>query len=858
MSVVVPWNATSICPYFIATALILGVLYFRGGGRMLRKQITVFTLLLASFLLASCGGGGSSGTMTAAPSDLQYPTPPAFVTNTAIAPLTPTVVGEVTSYSVSPGLPAGLSLNTTTGVMSGTPTGVAAKTNYTVKAINAGGSTTAIVSIVVNATAPSIAYGSSYYGFTANVTAQPITPTVSGGAVVSWAISPALPAGLVFDTTDGSISGTPTAAAAASMHTVTATNSGGQSKATVTLAIAAAPLIDLGHSSEVELIRYANTSLISVDEVGHWVLQTYGSGAILASGDGACSCSLSLGGVPIYPPVDVAGTTAIDNASSGIEVRSAASGQLLATIPGEFSWFKLASDGSYIATGNATALTAWSTAGQALLTLAGDYSKAIAFSALGQIQVALGPAGTNVIQTIAVPSGTSSVSPTFQGVFNSWFVDGARFFTNTGATVWTYSSAGVQQDITQLTSDDPFLVGQGNWFWTFGSGSTLDIYKVGASTSPAFTDPVFEPTAIASGMTIGVLEEDSNQLTVIDLSGATPVSANYTLPIDSFAAYAAISPSSWVVGNGYGVIFDGASLGGQPRYLTLGQAVSIAAGTEYFSVATASGEILYFDANTDAMSGTVNFASSQLAMSSDGTVLAAAALASPLQNPPDTHVNVYSLPSATLINSFPFGPGFPVEISLSGTGTVLAMVPSSTSGCDAEVIAVTGGTPIWCATTGTPDTVQISPDGTLVAASTAPSRGGTTTTIYTNGALTTAVNGWVVGWLDNTRLLAEQFGQENMNPEPVYEGADIFSPSGTNLGAAYIPQLQTLQAVTSDSIYSPQTNTIMSVTTRATSWASADTTCPDLDSACPFPNAGAVTGSQVIFSSGALVLAQPY
>jgi hypothetical protein len=816
---------------------------------MVRQRITVFALLLASFLLASCGGGGSSGSMTAAPSDLQYPTPPAFVINSAIAALTPTVVGEVMSYSVSPGLPAGLSLNTTTGVISGTPTGVAAKASYTVTATNAGGSTTAIVSIVVNGRAPSIAYSSSYYGFTANVTAQPITPTVGGGAVVSWVIEPALPAGLVLNTTDGTISGTPTAAVAPGMFTVTATNSGGESKATMTLAIAAGPLTDLGHSTEVELIRYANSSLISLDQAGHWVLQAYGSGAILASGDECANCA-PVAGSSVYPPVDVAGTIAIDIAPGGIEVRAAASGQLLATIPGKVSWFKLASDGSYIATGSATALRAWSTAGQALLSLAGDYSKAVAFSAPGQIQVALGPAATNVIQTIAVPSGASSVSPTFQGVFNSWFIDGARFFTNTGATVWTYSSAGVQQDITQVTSDDPFLAGQGNWFWTFGSGGTLDIYKVGASTSPAFTDQVFEPTVIPSGMTVGVLEEDSNQFTVIDLSGATPVSANYTLPIASFTAYAATSAGSWVVGNQYGVIFDGASLGGQPRYLTLGQVLSIAAGTAYFSVATTSGEILYFDASSDAMLGTINFASSQLSMSSDGTVLAAAGVASPLQNPPDTNVNVYSLPSATLINSFPFGPAIPVEISLSGAGTVLAMTPSSTSGCDAEAIAVTGGTPIWCTTTGTPDTVQISPNGTLVAASTAPARGGTTTTIYTNGTLTTAMNGWVVGWLDNTRLLAEQFGQENMNPNPVYEGAYIFSSSGTNLGPAQSPQIQSLQVVTSNSIYSPQTNTIMSLTTRATSWASADTQ--------PFPLAGAVTGTQVIFLSGALVLAQPY
>ena len=120
------------------------------------------------------------------------------------------------------------------------------------------------------------------------------------------------------------------------------------------------------------------------------------------------------------------------------------------------------------------------------------------------------------------------------------------------------------------------------------------------------------------------------------------------------------------------------------------------------------------------------------------------------------------------------------------------------------------------------------------------------------------MNGWVVGWLDNSRLLADLFGQQNMVPNPVYLGADIFSSSGISLGAAPVPQLQSLQVVGSDSIYSPQTNTILSLTTGATSWASADPICQVDYSECPIPYAGAVTGSQVIFVSGALVLAQPY
>jgi hypothetical protein len=147
----------------------------------------------------------------------------------------------------------------------------------------------------------------------------------------------------------------------------------------------------------------------------------------------------------------------------------------------------------------------------------------------------------------------------------------------------------------------------------------------------------------------------------------------------------------------------------------------------------------------------------------------------------------------------------------------------------------------------------------LVAASSAPYPGGTTT-IYTNGALTTAIVGSPVGWLDNTRLLAIEYaGNVSLPGSYHYAGADIFSSSGTNLGSATIPQIQNFQVVSGDSIYSPNTNTIMSLTTGATLWASADASCTGYDTACSVDiGVGAVTGSQVIFSSGALVLAQPY
>jgi len=59
----------------------------------------------------------------------------------------------------------------------------------------------------------------------------------AGGAVSSYSISPALPAGLSFNTSSGIISGTPTVASAATNYVVTASNLGGSATYTVNITI---------------------------------------------------------------------------------------------------------------------------------------------------------------------------------------------------------------------------------------------------------------------------------------------------------------------------------------------------------------------------------------------------------------------------------------------------------------------------------------------------------------------------------------------------------------------------------------------------------------------------------------------
>ncbi len=158
--------------------------------------------------------------------------------------LPPTVSGFVANYSISPALPAGLSFSTATGVISGTPTTSTAAVSYTVTASNAGGMiNTSFMLGVVPQPPANLMYPSAPFLFNLNNVITPAFPTFTG-QVDMFSISPPLPTGLMFNTSTGEISGTPTVMQAAANHTVTATNIDGMDTVVISVEVANVVICD--------------------------------------------------------------------------------------------------------------------------------------------------------------------------------------------------------------------------------------------------------------------------------------------------------------------------------------------------------------------------------------------------------------------------------------------------------------------------------------------------------------------------------------------------------------------------------------------------------------------------------------
>jgi hypothetical protein len=219
--------------------------------------------------------GGLSGNLQPTPAVIVLPQgqqPPTgvfhdFVTLTGIN-FTPT------SFTLDKALPAGMRFNTRTGVISGRPTVAMGRSSYTITGTDGSVHATA----VVNITTGGDSITPSSQALVGNVAKSLKSPSFAAAGFTSaptYAIDPALPAGLKLDPATGVISGTPMATQLPTIYSVTASDDEGTAHASVTLSVLADWSIAPGAQTVSGTVGKALTPSTAFTETGFVASPTY-------------------------------------------------------------------------------------------------------------------------------------------------------------------------------------------------------------------------------------------------------------------------------------------------------------------------------------------------------------------------------------------------------------------------------------------------------------------------------------------------------------------------------------------------------------------------------------------------------
>jgi len=186
------------------------------------------------WLSASCDGDRAPPLQPALSYNGSQPFP--AVVGEAIS-LTPAVSGPIDGYVVSPELPSGLLLNGRTGVISGTPTRASEAASFAVTAAYRGDHSTFFLVLSVTEPPSQLSYPNPAKG-TVGAALTPLSPRIAG-TVDHYSVTPALPPGVVLDSTSGLITGTPSVARTLTPYTITARSQAGNTSFIFLLAVAA-------------------------------------------------------------------------------------------------------------------------------------------------------------------------------------------------------------------------------------------------------------------------------------------------------------------------------------------------------------------------------------------------------------------------------------------------------------------------------------------------------------------------------------------------------------------------------------------------------------------------------------------
>ncbi len=206
----------------------------------------------------------------------------------------------VPTFAISPSLPSGLVLDWKTGTISGTPTEALANTTFTVTVTALGTTTTGTFTLYVTGAPGAIAYSdiSGTKGTAITSVTPSITTNGTTGSITSWAINATVPSGLTFETSNGTIWGTPTQVVSGAVFTVWANNSVGSKSTTINITINDVGVTAITYPSENITLTLYHTMTTATPSTTGGTATTWGISPSLPSGMSFDSATGAISGTP--------------------------------------------------------------------------------------------------------------------------------------------------------------------------------------------------------------------------------------------------------------------------------------------------------------------------------------------------------------------------------------------------------------------------------------------------------------------------------------------------------------------------------------------------------------------------------
>jgi hypothetical protein len=563
-------------------------------------------------------------------------------------------------------------------------------------------------------------------------------------------------------------------------------------------------LADIGHAGSVEVVGISAERILARD-TQWWILWNRADRSQVAHGPLPRGCPVSWPTwCPCSDPRDrwctavafQVGDSFLVQEGSALALYAMADGSRRGAIDAAVATVGPAADGSYVWTASRTSLAAWSTTGTRLVERAGDYSHAVVVGVAGELRVALGPAGRDVIERVDLATGSATVSSPFVGDFMSWFHDGGRFFAGLDSTLEIYSATVVREELLPgLADSDAYWEWEGcaDYYWkpdySYGSGG---LHRVGPLPVPPLPDAMWRFVGCGASGPVGAstlthCDAWERSLTE-ELRLAVPDAAGFLVRLlelcaPDLNAVAADATGDWAVGNRQGQLFDEGSLGfpGGPHSFGCGAVVDVAGADDgTAAIAVAQGRVLLLEHRADGprVRGALETGDcrTRIALTPDGATLGLLSSRCgrvPTSDgghtwPPD-RFRLVALPEAieTLLMPYDAYGGYdshpaPSDFAITADATRSAEADDETH----RIVDLTERSVVESRRACTSVPARFSPSGSLVALPsngtysepiTETERARATIRVYDHGLLVGARDGFPLLWLDDEHLLVQRY-----------------------------------------------------------------------------------------------------